>query len=618
MAAVLLWTQMKQKEARKHFADKAYADSLAQDSLRSLDKNQRQESGKYTSDENADNENTLGEHRSNQTQIGENRGWDASSSDSQKNYSASLNGQASDSVIQGQGVASDVVPHRIINVETPEFSVVFDTRGAKIHSLRLKTLDGKEPFNDLLIDGKHGGALDLQLGKIDLSMLNWRLENTSNHIIVRDNIELRFTTTLKSGRTLVRSYTIRSGDTRISHRISIPESIEKFTLKWNGGLNETELLELGKGVGLTSNFFSEVALNTGSSVLRETVKENKTFNAESGVLKWVGLRRRYVAVILNFNRETTYRVDASRLNEENLPEDVPHTYSLSITGENPESNSLDFDFIVLPLKYKDLVTQGESYENILFSGWEWFFRADIWYVKLCGLILKLLNVFHGWIPNYGIAIILLTLLVRLLTLPLSISQTRSAAKMAIHAPAIKSIRDKFKGDAQKQQQEIMAYYKTQGVNPLGGAVGCMTGFVQMPIFISLFHVLGRAVELRGQGFFLWIHDLSKPDVVLPALKIPYLFPIGLTVLPFFMSASMYFLMKLTIKDPQQKAIVWLMPIMMFVFSCSFPSGLVLYWTISNVFSIAQTHYITKGLTATVPPNPNQILSTTPLRKKLGK
>jgi YidC/Oxa1 family membrane protein insertase len=94
---------------------------------------------------------------------------------------------------------------------------------------------------------------------------------------------------------------------------------------------------------------------------------------------------------------------------------------------------------------------------------------------------------------------------------------------------------------------------------------------------------------------LWVHDLALPDVVFEGFKVPYLFPLGLTIMPFFMAATMYFQMKMSIKDPNQKFMVWMMPIMMFVFSCSFPSGLVLYWTVSNLFTIGQTYFYTNRL-----------------------
>jgi YidC/Oxa1 family membrane protein insertase len=144
------------------------------------------------------------------------------------------------------------------------------------------------------------------------------------------------------------------------------------------------------------------------------------------------------------------------------------------------------------------------------------------------------------------------------------------------------------------------------------------------VFIALFNVLGRAVELHESPFFAWIGDLSRPDVIWSGLKIPFLFPVGLTVLPFLMAATMWVQMKLTIKDPNQKAMVWLMPIIMFVFSGSFPSGLVLYWTVSNIFTIGQTEVFgtvappaTLGLGAGKSA-PSVTISPAPSKAKAGK
>jgi YidC/Oxa1 family membrane protein insertase len=168
--------------------------------------------------------------------------------------------------------------------------------------------------------------------------------------------------------------------------------------------------------------------------------------------------------------------------------------------------------------------------------------------------------------------------------------------MAAHAPAIQKIRERNKGNNQKASMEIMEYYKKEGINPMAQVMGCFPVLLQMPIFIALFNVLGRAVELKDAPFIGWITDLSYPDVVWAGLKVPYLFPMGLTILPFFMAATMWLQMKMSIKDPNQKMLVWMMPVMMFVFSCSFPSGLVLYWTVSNVFTIGQTYFYTNRLT----------------------
>ncbi len=486
---------------------------------------------------------------------------------------------------------------RQIKVETNRFTVTLDNLGARLSGLRIQDLEGHVPYKSELLDVTRKGALTLQLGNNDLGEVRWRTEAEHNHYRVsKSALALVFTREVPGIGTVKRTYTFHPDSTGFSHELEIPDYSNAFSLHWDAGLNETEKLPEGDGFGLLASYFSELVLYNGNNVLREAISDRKTFNEESGVMEWVGLRRKYVATLLNFNGPVTHAVTARVIHDQEGPADAPKTYSLEIKGQNYDAGSLNFDFKVLPLSYEKLKAYNEDYHKIIFSGWEWFLRADIWYVALCGMVLNLLNFFYGLIPNYGVAIILLTLLVRTVTFPLTISQTKSAAKMQLHTPAITKIREKHKGQPQKMNQEIMAYYQKAGVNPFASMLGCFPVLLQMPIFISLFNVLGRAVELKGANFFGWIGDLSHPDVIIEAIRIPYIFPLGLTVLPFLMAGTMYVQMKLTIKDPNQKFMIWMMPLMMFVFSCSFPSGLVLYWTVSNVFTIGQTYFYTSKVT----------------------
>ncbi len=483
-----------------------------------------------------------------------------------------------------------------IKVETKQFTVTLDNVGARIVGIQLLSIAGKKVPHPELIASEKGGALGLSLDGKDLSQVLWQVDTTkSEYLVNSQNQSLVFNYTFPDGKIVKRTYTFYPDSSKFHHDLDAPGFAAGYSMDWNSGLEETEVIPQGKGVGVLSSFFSEVVLDNGVNVERVTFVGKKTFNAESGVLRWVGLRRRYLAILLNFNRETTHRVDAVGVLGENEDKSHPHNYQLAIDGPRYEDHALDFDFVVLPLSYEKLLSYHQNYEKIIFSGWEWLLRADIWYVALCGFILKLLNFFHGLIPNYGIAIILLTLMVRFITFPLTISQTKSAAKMQQHAPEIKKIREKFKTQPGKMNQEVMAYYSKVGVSPFSQLTGCLPMLLQMPIFISLFNVLGRAVELKDAPFFAWIHDLSRPDVIMSAFKVPYIFPLGLTVLPFFMSGTMFFQMKATIKDENQKFMIWMMPVMMFVFSGSFPSGLVLYWTVSNIFTLAQTHFYTNRL-----------------------
>ncbi len=501
------------------------------------------------------------------------------------------------------------VPHRFLNVETNRFKMRLDNEGAKLATLSLKDLAGKPPYNpDILAE--NGGALALTIDAHDLDKTLWELDTKDTALNVSGApVTVNFKTTLPGTKTILkRSFTFYPDSNKFSQHLEASEPISSYAISWQSGLKETEKIRAGKGFGLMSTFFSEVVMDNGSNVQRVSFEGKKTFNEASGVIKWVGLRRKYVAALINFNRETTNKVVATGkvVGEDKT---YPKDYQLQIIGANYEDKDLDFDFVVLPLSYDQLLTHNDNYEKIIFSGWESFFRADVWYVALCGMVLHLLKFFHGIIPNYGIAIILLTLLVRIVTFPLTIAQTKQGIKMQQHMPAIAKIREKNKGQPQKANAEIMAYYKQEGVNPLSGVMGCFPVVLQMPIFISLFNVLGRAVELKGAPFGLWVHDLALPDVVYEAIKVPYIFPLGITIMPFFMAATMFFQMKLTIKDPNQKMMVWMMPIMMFVFSCAFPSGLVLYWTVSNLFTIGQTYFYTNRLKAA--PASKVIVSTRP-------
>ena len=253
--------------------------------------------------------------------------------------------------------------------------------------------------------------------------------------------------------------------------------------------------------------------------------------------------------------------------------------------------------MILPLKWDELSALDKDYEKIIVSGWSWC-GADVWFVWICKMLLKLLNLFYSIIPNYGIAIILVTLIVRGITTPFTVKQIKSTRGMAALKPQLDEINVKYRTDPQKKQAAMMELYSKNNINPLASCTGgCLPMLIQMPIFMGLFFVLGRAIELRGAPAFLWISDLSRSDVVWNGISIPIIMPSGLAILPWLMVATTYFQTKVTMSsnagmDPaQQKMMVWMMPAMMLLFSAVMPSGLVLYWIIGNIWSIAQYKYI---------------------------
>ena len=416
-------------------------------------------------------------------------------------------------------------------------TVTLDNLGARVASLSIPELHGKQPHQGELISPDKGGALLLTLNNQDLGKVLWKMEAPDS--LVRDN-RLRVKDApvdgqLPPGRplaaTLVRIYTFHPDSLGFRHALNTAVAIESYTLKWPSGLNETEAVNLGKGIGLNSNFFSEVVLDNGVTV------DARGLRGQGDLQR--GKRPRPLD-----RPPPQVRGRRAQLRPGDPPQDrghgqgprraspttIPRNTSSRSRAQEFDEKSLDFDFDILPLSYDQLKAQNQNYEKIIFSGWEWFFRADVWYVGLCGLVLKLLKGFHELIPNWGVAIILLTLLVRFVTFPLTIAQTKAGVRMAQHAPAIQKIRERNKGNNQKASLEIMEYYKKEGINPMAQVMGCFPVLLQMPIFISLFNVLGRSVELKDAPFIGWITDLSTPDVVYSGLRIPFLFPLGITVL----------------------------------------------------------------------------------------
>jgi len=194
----------------------------------------------------------------------------------------------------------------------------------------------------------------------------------------------------------------------------------------------------------------------------------------------------------------------------------------------------------------------------------------------------LLNWFHSIIGSWGLAIIMVTVTVKSLFYPLSNAQYRSFAKMRTIQPKITALKERIGDDRQKMSQAMMELYKKEKVNPLGG---CLPLLLQMPVFIALYWVLLETVELRHAEFYLWIHDLSAKD--------PYY------ILPLLMGASMFLMQKMqptaATMDPMQQKIMQFMPVIMTVFFLFFPSGLVLYWLVNNLLSIAQQMYVTNKI-----------------------
>lgn len=512
---------------------------------------------------------------------------------------------AADSSVADSAQAAEapkVIEPRTVTVETDKFIMTLSNKGARIQSVIVKALpDSAGNFPEIIQDTALG-ALDLKLGKADLTEALFDLGDTPEKIKVENDVTVQFTFTDASGKQVIRSYCFtKSGVAVRQVNRFVGFKPADYELSWKGGMKETEVMPKGKSFGGASYFFSEVIFKNSEITERETFSDAMTF--DNANYYWVGMRRKYVALSVQFDKPVPVKVNAKHIDVATEGNPDPGTYSLTI-ADGIRDDSLAYNFMVLPLQWDEVEALDQGYEKIIVTGSKWFPGSSVWFVWICKWLLKLLKFFYSIIPNYGVAIILVTFIVRAFTTPFTVKQLKSTRAMSKLKPQLDEINVKYRSDPQKKQAAIMELYAKNGVNPLASCTGgCLPMLIQMPIFMGLFFVLGRAIELRGMPAFLWITDLSKSDVVWSGFTIPFVMPAGLAILPWIMVVTTYFQTKVTMSgsagmDPaQQKMMTWMMPAMMFFFSAVMPSGLVLYWIVSNFWSIAQYKFINRGVMA---------------------
>ena len=249
----------------------------------------------------------------------------------------------------------------------------------------------------------------------------------------------------------------------------------------------------------------------------------------------------------------------------------------------PAHGDLSFDYKIYfgPKKLQILQAAGAELDKAVNYGW-----LDV----IAKPMLWLLNFFHRYSGNYGFAIILVTILIKLVFWPITQKGMKSMKNMQKLQPKIAKLREKYKDDPSKMNQEMMALYKTYKVNPVGG---CLPMLIQIPFFFALYKVLMASIELRHAPFMLWINDLSAPDRLWIGWDIPYLH--GIPVLTLLMGASMYLQQKMTptTADPTQARIMQFLPVIFTFMFINFASGLVLYWFVNNLLSILQQQLINR-------------------------
>ncbi len=240
------------------------------------------------------------------------------------------------------------------------------------------------------------------------------------------------------------------------------------------------------------------------------------------------------------------------------------------------SGQVDMRLYAGPQEQEKLATLAPGLQLAVDYGWLTVIAAPLFWV---------LSAIQKWVNNWGVAIIILTIIIKLIFYPLSAASYKSMAKMRVLGPKMQKLKEQFGDDRQRMQQAMVEMYKTEKINPLGG---CLPILVQIPVFIALYWVLLASVELRNAPFMLWITDLSAQD--------PYY------ILPVLMGITMIIQTSLnpTPPDPVQAKVMKIMPVVFSVFFFFFPAGLVLYWLVNNILSIAQQWQITRAIERSKP------------------
>ncbi len=318
--------------------------------------------------------------------------------------------------------------------------------------------------------------------------------------------------------------------------------------------------------------------------------------ASAGSMQWVAVRNQFFTMAISPVNHSLVAVhaDAFPFARSDLPYARKDQKAIFVYADLEQftlqpgaERVFSYDIYAGPREYKVLASLGKQQELIMGYGW---------WTAICKALLWMMSLFHGWFGNWGIAIIVMTVAIKLIFWPLTNASTRSMKRMQALAPKIKELQEKYADDMEKRNLETMKLYREYGVNPIGG---CLPMLVQIPIFFALFTMLRSMVELRGASF-LWIKDLSMPDTVarIPFPEFHFLWwdlgAIPVNPMPILMMVANVWQMKLsptTVTDRSQKIMMWTMPFLFFFICYNFSSALALYWTVQTLLQAGQTYLI---------------------------
>ncbi len=384
---------------------------------------------------------------------------------------------------------------------------------------------------------------------------------------------IRFKKEFADGLSVVRIFSTRKNSYLVDMSIEIARSgrvssSESYTVDWASGLAPTE-----SDVSNEIPFYQAYALQ-GTELLN--TKEKST-GLREGQTQWIAVRTKYFAMALISGDPAKAAELAGNKVSVSYRGAVKNwkTFSLRMVSSSRPGNSWTdaYTLYLGPLDYRRLKSADARLEKLMDFGWVIIKPFSIAFMYTLEFI-------HSIIKNYGWAIIIFSILIKAVLYPLTRKSNKSMREMQELQPKINALREKYKKDPQKLNQETMKLYKEHGVNPMGG---CLPLLLQMPVLFALFNIFRTTIMLRQAHFFL-IRDLSAPDAIIPLLG-------GIHLLPILMGVTMLLQQRLTNPSPQQKAMTYMMPVFMTFIFYKLSAGLNLYYLMFNVLTIAEQWYI---------------------------
>jgi YidC/Oxa1 family membrane protein insertase len=493
--------------------------------------------------------------------------------------------------IQSQGsekleLMGESRPERILEIQAPLYTVRLSEKRANFKSYLLQQYKDKAGENGKPLEMIEGTLPEGTVGlnfegplKNDFQPGNFVCDQEGSLIQVNHRpVELTFKTTTRGGLEVEKRYRFLPDSYLIDLSITLSNQ-SSLEVKDDMVLSLTK----EKSKEESQYGFEGPSAYINNKLQNIKVKKLEDQNVFQGKLDWIAFQDRYFisCIIPKVTEEAALRV----LTDAKDP--FIDTQYMQATGVIAPGTAKVFEYSIYmgPKSVSTLKPLGRKLDKAVDFG-----MFDL-IAKPC---LKLMNMLHDVIPNYGVAIIILTILIKIVLWPLGSKSYKSMSEMKKIQPLMAEIREKYKDDKKKMNEEVMGLYRTYKINPLGG---CLPMLVQIPVFFALYRMLYEAIELRHAPFFGWINDLSAPDRLFHFdFAIPFMqAPTGIPVLTIIMGATMFIQQKLSppMGDPTQAKMMMFMPVIFTFIFINFSSGLVLYWLVNNVISILQQYYIQK-------------------------